>query len=162
MIRLIVAVDARRGLADDNGIPWQGRLPTDARYFRDQTEHGTVVMGFRTYQEFDKPLHGRDNFVLSRPGSPPLRQGFVAVTDLPGFFEDHAADVVWVIGGAGLYQQSMVWADELFITRIEEDFQCTKFFPPFEDAFELASDGGERRENELAFRFQVWRRRPAS
>ena len=156
MIRQIVAIDARRGLADDKGIPWQGRLPTDARYFREQTADGLVLMGFRTYQEFDAPLHDRDNFVLSRAGSPPLRPGFVAVDDLPEFFDGHADQVVWVIGGAALYERSLPWTDELYLTRIEEDFHCTKFFPPFEDRFQLASDGGERHEHGIVFRFQIW------
>jgi dihydrofolate reductase len=59
MIRLIAAIDKSRGIADEHGIPWQGKIPTDTRYFREQTAEGTIVMGYGTYVEYDRPLHDR-------------------------------------------------------------------------------------------------------
>jgi dihydrofolate reductase len=29
MIRLIAAVDSQRGVANEHGIPWQGKVPMD-------------------------------------------------------------------------------------------------------------------------------------
>lgn len=161
VLRLIVAVDEKRGLADDHGIPWQGRVPADSAYFRDQTAVGTILMGFRTYDEFDQPLHGRENFVVSRAGSAPLRPGFVAVEDLESFVGERTAEPVWVIGGAGLYAQTFPLADELFITRLEGDFGCTKFFPEFAPGFRLATASEPDSENGISYRFEIWRRRPA-
>jgi dihydrofolate reductase len=158
MIRLIAAIDKSRGIADDRGIPWQGKIPTDTRYFRDQTAKGTIVMGYRTYDEYDHALHDRQNFVVSRPGTSSLRPGFVAVPDLDSFLHLKAHTVVWVIGGAGIFAQSIPVADELFITQLDADFHCTKFFPRFDDDFLLGSDLGSHRENDISFRFQIWRR----
>lgn len=131
MIRLIAAVDSRLGVANDHGIPWQGEIPSDTKYFNDETASGIIVMGFRTYQEFDKPLHDRQNFVVTRPESAELRPGFDGVVDLKGFLHEHAHDLVWVIGGAGLFAASLALADELYLTQLDEDFHCTKFFPTF-------------------------------
>ena len=74
MIRLIAALDTDRGIATDEGIPWS--LPGDRAYFRRETGRGVIVMGRSTYAEFDAPLHGRDNYVLTsrvRPVAPGLR-----------------------------------------------------------------------------------------
>ncbi len=158
MVRLIAAVDNKLGIADDHGIPWQGQIPMDTKYFNDQTSEGIIVMGFRTYLEFDQTLHHRENFVVTRSDSAELRPGFERIVDLPDFFREHARELVWVIGGAGLFAASLATADELYITRLDRDFRCTKFFPAFADAFELVSDLGPHTENGISFRFEIWRR----
>lgn len=158
MIRLIAAIDANRGLADDQGIPWQGKLPSDARYFRDQTARGIIVMGFRTYEEFAHPLHDRTNYVVIRSGSPPLRTGFGAVENLDQFLAGHNDEVVWIIGGAGLYQRTLSLADELYITQLDQDFHCTKFFPRFDVDFTLEPGSETHRENDISYRFETWHR----
>ena len=157
---MIAAIDTMRGLADDHGIPWQGRIPSDSAYFRQKTSEGTIVMGFRTYQEFAQPLHDRQNFVVTRAGSPELRAGFEPVFDLGNFVHERADETVWVIGGAAVYAQALPWADDLFITQLETDFHCTKFFPDFDGDFFLASALDRRTENEISFRFEIWRRDP--
>ena len=63
MIRLIAAIDDRRGIATDLGIPW--KLPGDTAYFHDKTANGVILMGRATYEEFAAPLHDRENFVLT-------------------------------------------------------------------------------------------------
>ena len=162
MIRLIAAIDEKRGLADANGIPWQGRVPADSRYFSEQTAHGVILMGFRTYEEFDHSLHNRRNFVLTSAGTSPLRSGFSSVLDLDEFFEEYALDTVWVIGGAGLFAQTMSFADELYLTQLNADFHCTKFLPEYDHEFLLESDLGSQQENGISFRFEIWRRNIAS
>lgn len=158
MIRLIAAIDSNRGVAGEHGIPWQGLIPTDTEYFRTKTAEGMIVMGYRTYEEFDRPMHGHSNFVVTRPATSSLRQGFTAVADLIAFLNQHSQELVWVIGGAALFAQSISVADELYITQLHTDFHCTKFFPTFDDAFSLASDLGHQSENGISFRFEIWRR----
>lgn len=158
MLGLIAAVDERLGVANDRGIPWQGQLPTDAHYFREQTAEGVIVMGYGTYQEFASPLHDRENFVVQRPGSGELRPGFVGVTDVESFLHLYSNELVWVIGGAALFAATMRWADRLFLTRLEGDFHCTKFFPSFTDTFALESAAGPQVENGIPFHFEIWRR----
>jgi dihydrofolate reductase len=159
MIRAIAAIDVQRGLGDGHGIPWQGKLPSDAEYFRSQTAEGLVLMGFRTYEEFERPLHGRTNYVMARPGTPPLRSGFRAVEDLEQFLTDHSDQLVWIIGGAGLYEQSLAFTDELYITQLDRDFHCTTFFPKFDLEFVLDPGAETHCENDIPFRFEKWRRK---
>jgi dihydrofolate reductase len=155
MIRLIAAMDSKRGIATASGIPW--KLPGDTAYFRRQTAHGLILMGRATYDEFAAPLHGRENFVLSaHPG--PLRPGFQAVGSLDQLRASHPDEDIWVIGGATLYAKTISEAEELLITQVLADFNCTKFFPDFTEAFRLATRGDEREDGGVSYRFETWQR----
>jgi dihydrofolate reductase len=155
MIRLIAAIDSKRGIATDAGIPW--KLPGDSAYFRQKTRSGTIVMGRATYDEFAAPLHDRENFVLTTtPG--PLRTGFQAIANLDDLHAAAPNEGVWVIGGATVYRETIAQAQELLLTQVLGDFHCTKFFPPYADAFTLSSRSDEKQENGVGYRFEIWRR----
>lgn len=157
MIRCIVAIDSKRGMADEHGIPWQGKVPADVAHFRDKTSGGIMVMGFRTYEEFDRPLPGRRNLVITHDDKP-LRAGFEPIRNVSVFLQEFQEDV-WVIGGAKVFADTLGYADELYLTRIEGDFQCTKFFPEFENDFELIQTEEPQAENGITFHFEIWKRK---
>jgi dihydrofolate reductase len=155
MIRLIAAMDSKRGIATASGIPW--KLPGDTAYFRQQTAQGLILMGRATYNEFAAPLHGRENFVLStNPG--PLRAGFGAGGNLDQLRASHPDEDIWVIGGAAVYAATISQAQELLVTQVLGDFNCTKFFPNFTDAFRLTARGEEREDGGVSYRFETWQR----
>lgn len=152
-MRMIAAVDAQLGMATDDGIPWH--LPTDQKFFVDQTREGLILMGYDTYTEFTSPMHGRTNYiathrVASLPGD------FVVVPDAEAFITEHADETIQNIGGAGLFASTLHLADELVLTRIDGDFGCTTFFPEFADAFTLVDESDPVTENGSTFTFQTW------
>lgn len=155
---MIAAVDARLGVANAQGIPWQGKIPMDTEYFQEQTAEGVIVMGYATYKEFGQPLHERMNFVVTRPDTGELREGFVGVPGLTEFIDARANELVWVIGGAGLFAACLGQADQLFLTHLDADFHCTKFFPGFIDTFDLVSELGPHEQSDISFTFQTWQR----
>jgi dihydrofolate reductase len=155
MIRQIAAIDSRRGIATDSGIPW--KLPGDTAYFHDKTSTGVIVMGWTTYNEFAAPLHGRENFILTTH-SEPLRTGFRRVGSLDELVADHPDQDVWVLGGAAVYAETIGEAGELLLTQVVGDFDCTKFFPPFQADFQLAVHGEDRQEGGITYRFETWQR----
>ena len=155
MIRCIAAIDAKRGIAVETGIPW--RLPGDSAYFRAQTAQGQVVMGGATYAEFAGPLHGRTNLVItSRPD--PLREGFQPIIGLDQVVRDIPHDDIWVIGGAAVFAATIAQVGELYLTQILADFHCTKFFPDYRDAFALFDQSEDHEEGGVTYRFERWRR----
>ncbi len=155
MIRLIAAIDSRRGIATDSGIPW--KLPGDTAYFHEKTATGVILMGRATYDEFAAPLHERENFVLTTD-SGPLRSGFRATGSLDQLVADHPDEDIWVIGGATVYAESIAAAEELLLTQVVGDFHCTKFFPPYEAEFRLAGRADDRRDGGITYRFETWQR----
>ena len=157
MIRFIVAIDNKKGLANEHGIPWQGKLPTDVAYFRSKTIGGNVMMGYGWYTEQQKPLPERRNLVATTKDEK-LRPGFETVHDARQFIKDFKEDL-WVGGGAALFASTLDLADELYLTKIDADFNCTKFFPEYENDFELVSETEPQTENGITFRFTVWKRK---
>jgi dihydrofolate reductase len=155
MIRLIAAIDFRRGIATGSGIPWN--LPGDTAYFHDKTASGLILMGWATCNEFAAPLHKRENFVLTT-GPGPLRTGFRAIDSLDQLVTENPAEDVWVIGGAAVYAETITQADELLLTQVVGDFHCIKFFPPYQTEFRLATQSDIHQDGDIEYRFETWRR----
>jgi dihydrofolate reductase len=156
MIRAIAAIDDKLGLADERGIPWQGKIPADVAYFRSKTLHGTIVMGYGWYIEQILPLPQRRN-VVATSHSEPLRPGFEPTSNARQFLQD-AVDDIWVCGGAGLFASTLDLIDELYLTQLSDDFKCTKFFPEFEATFKLIDTAEPYTENGITFSFNIYRR----
>jgi dihydrofolate reductase len=156
MIRAIAAIDSCLGLATDTGIPWH--VLADVEHFRAAIASSAVLMGYGTYREFAGPLPDSTNYVATRRGSE-LRDGFVAVDDVRSLLTDELAGDLWVIGGAVLYASTLPLVHELALTRVDGDFDCTKFFPQFEGMFELVTDEAvPPTEGVPGVRFQTWQR----
>lgn len=156
MIRTVVAIDSKRGMADEQGIPWD--LPGDKKYFVDKLQSGLVLMGYGTYLEVRQPFGKLPNYVATTRTDEKLRDGFVAIAN-PTEFSLAATEDVWNIGGAGLLATTMDTLDELYITQLEGEFGCTKFFPPYQDDFELVAEEPAITENGITYRYQIWRRK---
>ncbi len=149
-------MDDRLGLATDMGIPW--KVPADVAHFRAMTASSNVLMGYATYAEFERPMPERINYVATKRGAA-LRTGFVAVDDVESFLCDGLVGDIWVIGGAMVYASTLPFVQELSLTRVHGDFDCTKFFPPFETSFRLATEAVPRAADGVpAIRFQTWQR----
>lgn len=153
MIRFIAALDDKRGIADDHGIPWLSKLPTDMAQYRAKIYGQPVIMGYNHYMELTRPYPGSDNYVATSKTE--LQDGFVAVADAYQFLAQFEGDI-WNIGGAQLYASTIDLADELYLTRVDRDFHCTKFFPPFEREFKCIETSARQSENEITFHFERW------
>lgn len=153
MIRLIAAIDSLRGIADNSGIPWS--LPSDSAYYKKKvSEGGKIVMGYQTYLNHSSTITRRPEYVLTSH-TDPLRAGFISITSIDTFLNQNSA--VWVIGGQGVFEAALPYADELYITQVDGDFNCTKFFPSFGEQFQQVSRSKIKQENGILFQYQVWR-----
>jgi len=151
MIRLIAAIDDKRGLGNGQDQPFH--IEEDLRRFRELTWGHTILMGLTTYKIIGT-LKGRNNVVASREPNLQLSDARV-INDIPGFLSETKEDV-WVIGGGQIFAASLEQADELYLTHVQGDFNCTVFFPEFEDKFVLSSESKTYTENNLIFRFSVY------
>jgi dihydrofolate reductase len=153
MMRLIVALDRRRGIAKHGFMPWS--IPEDEQYFTDKTKSngGLVLTGGTTFREAyqSKPLAGRQNYILTHDTTP--IEGVTVVNDLDKFLQDFKDKDVWFAGGAKVFEQVIKTgqADELYLTRIDADFGCDQFFPEYEQAFKLIDKSEPREQNGFHF-----------
>ncbi len=161
MIKAIAAIDTNRGIADNHGLPWQGKIPGDVRYYHKHIQNGDLIlMGFGLYKELKRPYSGSVNYVATNKPVE-LMDGFEAVTDARKFLEKANQDGkdVWNLGGALLFESTFDLLDELYITQLDQAFECTKFFPEFKDKFVLKSESEPVTENGITYTFQVWARK---
>lgn len=127
MITMIAAMAHNNVIADESGIPWQGHLPRDVAYFRETTMGSTIIMGAGVYKEFEKPLSGRNNIVVTHATE--LREGFVAAHSIEEALDLTHDEDCYIIGGGSIYAQCMKFADRLLITNVHASFEGSVFFP---------------------------------
>ena len=154
MIRLIAAIDRKRGIAKHGGMPWS--IPEDEKYFTTQTKTrgGNVLTGGRTFRDtyHNKPLTDRQNYILTH-GDAPI-EGVIVVHDLSKLLDEFRYKELWVSGGAEIFKEIMDAgrADELYLTHIDADFGCDKFFPEYENAsFKKIEESEVREQNGFKF-----------
>lgn len=152
MIRLIVAVDSKNGIGKNGKTPWN--LPNELAYFHEKTRGSAVLMGHTTHLAIARVLSERQNFVCTKTKQPEV-EGITWVYDPTELLQDFRGEL-WVIGGQEIYELALPHADEVYITRIDADFSCDKFFPQLPKAFKLQSSSAPKAENGLSYHFEIW------
>lgn len=156
---LIAAVAANGVIGRDGEIPWD--LPADMRHFRRTTTGHPVVMGRRTFESITRalgePLPERTNVVLTTRGSLDYPgDGAVVVVDGVEAALDTAAardEVVYVAGGAEVYEQFLPRADRLLVTELEDAHEGDAHF-----SFDRARWRERSREERDGFAFVTYER----
>ena len=119
MISPIVAMDRNRVIGQEGRIPWH--LPADLAYFKQLTLGHPVIMGRKSFESLGKPLPDRQNVIITA-NQIYQKDGCLIVHSI-GAALDYCSDQdVFVIGGAQIYQEFIPYADQLYITLIDQDF----------------------------------------
>ena len=161
MIRLIVALDRKQGIAKHGYQPWF--IPDDEAYFINQTKSlgGIVLVGGTTFRDSfkSKPLADRTTYLLTRNEQEIV--GVQLVNDIEKWLASEVNVDVWVVGGASVFKQVMEAnkADELYITHIDADFGCDQFFPEYENYFRLVSQSKPQEQNGFHYTFSTYTRK---
>ncbi len=160
MIRLIAAIDRKRGIAKHGYMPWN--IPEDEAYFSEQTKThgGKVLTGGKTFRDTYKsrPLVDRTNYLLTRNKQP--IKGVQLVHDLTAWLASMDNQDIWIAGGADVFQQIIDAgkADELYITHIDADFGCDQFFPDYQSKFRLVKQSDTHSQNGFNFTYDIYAR----
>ena len=126
MLALIVAIAKHRVIGYQNKMPWH--LPAELAYFKRVTMGHPIIMGRKTFESIGRPLPGRRNIVVSR--NPDFHgEGIEVAHTLEAAIGMCAGSDAFVIGGATLYVEALMRADQLFITEIDAAPAGDTFFP---------------------------------
>jgi len=129
-IYLIAAV-ARNGVIGVNGqLPW--RLPEDLQHFKRLTLGHPIIMGRRTWESLGKALPGRENIVVTRTAGYEAPGAAVASSLQAALALCADSPVAFVIGGEGLFAESLELAAGLVLTEIHRDYAGDTWFPRFD------------------------------
>ncbi|GAA4071532.1 dihydrofolate reductase [Amphibacillus indicireducens] len=132
MLSMIFANDRNYLIGKDNWIPWD--IPNDLGYFKAMTTGKTIIMGRKTFESFGKPLPNRHHVVLTR-NKDFQADGCVVfhqIEDVLDYIKPFSNQEVIVIGGSEIYQQFLKYADRLYITYIDAEFEGDTYLPEFD------------------------------
>jgi dihydrofolate reductase len=129
LISIIAAMARNRIIGINNTLPWH--LPADLQHFKQVTMGKPVIMGRKTYESIGRPLPGRSNIIISQ-NRDFTAEGCQVVHSIDEAFVELAHhDEVMVIGGASFYAQVLPYANRLYLTIIDEDFDGDAEFPTY-------------------------------
>lgn len=152
MISIIVATDKNGLIGNGDKIPWH--LPADFAYFKKKTLGHPVIMGRKTYDSIGKPLPGRDNIVITREDieieGVRVAHSIKEVVDLAK--ESSGSEEIFIIGGAGIYVQTIDLVDRIYITYVDGEFNGDIYFPKIkEEEWEEISRDYRQKDDKNAY-----------
>ncbi|MBC5637022.1 dihydrofolate reductase [Ornithinibacillus sp. BX22] len=131
MLSLLFAMDRNRVIGSNNDLPWH--LPNDLKFFKETTTGHTIIMGRKTFDSIGRALPNRRNIVLSR-NNITLPEGVELIHDMDTIIEmkeQNPNEELFVIGGGALFKDILPYADRMYVTLIDEEFEGDVYFPTF-------------------------------
>lgn len=150
----IVAMDQNRCIGVGDNLPWH--LPSDLEWFKAQTTGKTSIVGRKTFDSLPKSVQNdvKRTFIVCSRG--PQGNDLTDVCNFPLPHPTTSQEVMTIIGGADVYNQTLHLTDELLITEVMLEVDGDKFYPAFEDRFKLKEFSPWQEENDITFRFTRW------
>jgi dihydrofolate reductase len=129
-ISIIVAMDKKGVIGLEGDLPWH--LSADLKHFKAITMGKPLIMGRKTHESIGRPLPSRQNIVLTH-SQDFKAEGCVVVHSLEDAFQAAGdVDEVMIMGGSGIYDQSLMLADRLYLTEVHADVKGDVSFPEFD------------------------------
>ena len=168
-IAIIVAFEKNRGIGNKGRIVWD--FPCDRSYFKRLTTGNVVIFGRRTFEEIGRALPGRINIVVSTTKkfegenlytTSSLEEAVqlaekINATSRPRCLLPQAK--IFLCGGERIYRGGLLFADEIYTTQIDADYQCDAFFPPIDEAKFTEVVETSTTENGIKLKFITYRLR---
>lgn len=148
MLSIIVAKAKNNIIGKDNGMLW--KIPDDLKRFKEKTSGHTIIMGRKTFESLGGILPERMHIILSRNPDFNIDSDSVKVVhsllELQPYMEDKEEH--FVIGGAIVYNLLMPYANKMYVTQIDKDFEGDSLFPKIneEDWKEVSREEGPQDE----------------
>jgi len=127
MIAIVAAMAKNNAIGKDNQLLWH--ITEDMKFFKSLTQGGTIIMGRKTYESIGRPLPNRRNIVISRSFSFLDKRVEVFHSIEEAIDAASSDEKVFIIGGGEVYRQSLCFADMLYITHINYQYEADTFFP---------------------------------
>jgi dihydrofolate reductase len=136
-IAMIAAMGENRELGMNNDLLWH--ISDDLKRFKRITSGHTVIMGRQTFESIgSRPLPKRRNIVLSRNTTTDQNDVEYAASVDEVLKKVAEEDLVFVIGGAKIYELFLPQANVLHLTHVHSTYMADCYFPDFpKDEWEL-------------------------
>ncbi|MDR6555264.1 dihydrofolate reductase [Paenibacillus qinlingensis] len=156
-ISFIVAMDKNRVIGKNNDLPW--RLPKEWQYVKKTTMGHSIILGRKNFESIGKALPGRRNIILTRDISFSAQGCEVAHSVTEVFEMCRGEEEIFIFGGEEIYRLFLPYADKLYMTKIDHEFDGDTYFPEIDYTQwnEVSVEQGETDEaNPYIYYFYVY------
>ena len=161
-MNLIVAADKNWGIGKDNKLLVS--IPSDMKFFRQETMGKVVVMGRKTLESFPNglPLKNRTNVVLTSDKNYQVKDAVIVHSEeeLLEELKKYPSEKIYVIGGESVYRQLIDECDVAHVTKIDFAYDADAHFPDLDadPAWEITADSEEQTYFDLEYYFYRYER----
>ena len=129
MLSIIVAVAKNNVIGKDNKLIWH--LPEELKRFKKLTTGHTIIMGRKTFESLGRVLPNRKHVILCNDMEMNIDDENVEVLEDISMLKEYveSEEENFVIGGATIYKLLIPYANKLYITEINENFDGDVYFP---------------------------------
>ena len=162
-MNLIAAVDENWAIGYKSEL--LVRIPSDQKFFREETTGKVVVLGRKTMETFPggKPLKNRTNIVLSTNKGYEV-DGAIVVHSIEELLEElkkYPSEEVYIIGGESIYKQMLPYCDVAHITKIDMAYDADAYHPNLDadEAWRITATSDEQVYFDLTYHFVKYERK---
>ena len=156
-MNLIVAADKNWGIGKDNKLLVS--IPSDMKFFRQETMGKVVVMGRKTLESFPNglPLKNRTNVVLTSDKNYQVKDAVIvhSIDEVLEELKKYDDDEIYVIGGGKVYEELLPYCDVAHVTKIDFAFEADTHFPNLDEdpEWEITAASDEQTYFDLEYYF---------
>lgn len=155
----IVAIAKNRVMGVNNTLPWH--LPEDMKFFREKTKGHIMIMGRKTFESLKSPLPkrfhivitGQENYSYEHP-SVKVVSSLEAALKEANKLQPAWPEEVFLIGGAGLFNEAFPFTNKIYLSMIHQDFTGDTYYPEIPTSFKLIECNEV--SGEIPFAFTTW------
>ena len=133
MLSIIVAIANENVIGKDNKLIWH--LPEDLKRFKEITSGHKIIMGRKTFESLGRVLPNRKHIILCNDMKMDVDNENVEILDDISKLDKYinSDEECFVIGGATIYKLLMPYANKMYITKINENFEGDVWFPEIKE-----------------------------
>lgn len=162
-MKAIVAVDKNWAIGKGNDL--LVKIPSDQKFFRQETSGHVVVMGRKTLESFPggMPLKNRTNIVLTKKQNYDGK-GALVVHSLEELLEElkkYADEDIYVVGGGQIYELLLPYCNLIHVTKINFAYEADTYFPNLDEMpeWQITASSEEQTYFDLEFEFLQYERK---
>ena len=129
MLSIIVAVAKNNVIGKDNQLIWH--ISEDLKRFKKITTGKTIIMGRKTFESLGRILPNRKHVILCNDAQMHIDNENVEILkdikELKPYIQ--SKEEHFIIGGATIYRLLMPYANKMYITHINQEFEGDVYFP---------------------------------
>lgn len=133
---MIAAISKNNVLGRNNQIIWG--LPTDRAYVESKTKGRVIIMGRKTYEQIgSKPMPHHVNIIITRDVDSIARvENLIVVSTIEDALKEAKKiedKEIFVMGGGQIYSLALKYADRLYLTLIDREYDGDVYFPDYSE-----------------------------